>query len=73
MCANLVRNVGARITNVAVHLPHNANVLVTVEQRVLFFTVRSPHAVRSVSLGHCAVCFEARIGENDNQPARVFV
>jgi hypothetical protein len=33
--SNLVRDVGPSITDISVHLPHDANVLVAVQQRVL--------------------------------------
>lgn len=64
---DLVRDVWTCFTNVAAHLAHNANVFITVQQRV--FLVFSACATTMGGF----VGFEARIGENDNESLGVLV
>lgn len=45
---NLVGNVGASITDVAVHLAHHANMLVTVKKRVFVLAMHAGAASASV-------------------------
>lgn len=63
-------NVGASIADVPVHLPHDANMLVAVEERVLVFAKSSgavgPAVRRLVSL-------ETGIGQDNNESLRVLV
>lgn len=61
-------DVWSGITNVPVHLPHNPNMLITVQKRVLFVLY---HATTAAMTG--PVRFKTGIGENDNQPLCVFV
>ena len=59
---NLMGNIRPRIADVPVHLPHDANVLVAVEQRVLLFLVGPIPA--SAGVGRL-VRLQAGIGEDD--------
>lgn len=65
---HLMSDVRSCIADVSIHLPHDADMLVAVEQRVLFVL---DHATTTAVRGF--VGFETRIGEHDNQPLRVFV
>lgn len=56
------------ITNVSVHLPHDANMLVAVEERVLLV----PDHATSTAVGSF-VGLETCIGEHNNQPLSIFV
>ncbi len=56
--ANLVGNIGSGIADVTVHLPHYANMLIAVEQRVLVLAL----AARPVATIGGLVCFETGIG-----------
>lgn len=61
-------NIRTSITNVPVHLAHDTNVFVAVEQRVfVVLHARTAAAVRGL------VGLEAGIGEDDNEPLRVLV
>ena len=63
----LVGDVGSCIADVAVHLAHDSNVLVAVQQRVLLLARATSSAMR------CLVRLEARIGEHDDQALGVLV
>lgn len=53
----LVCNIWSRIANVAIHLAHDADMFVTVQQRVFLLPLRT----RSVSAIASLVCLEASI------------
>lgn len=55
--SNLVGNVWSRIADVTIHLAHDADMFVTVEQRVLLLPLRTG----SVSAIAGLVCLEAGI------------
>lgn len=60
-------DVGAGIADVAVHLAHDANVLVAVEQRVLVI-------FGAISAAVCSfVCLETRVGQHDDEALGVFI
>lgn len=62
---NLMGNIWPSITNVSIHLSQDPDVLIAVEERVLVLpmeTCTTGATVRGL------VCFEAGIGEDDNQP-----
>lgn len=63
-------DVGAGITNVPVHLSHDTNVLVAVEQRVLILAVH-PGAAGTAVGG--LVRLETGIGQDYDESLRVFV
>lgn len=63
----LVGDIRTRIRDVAVHLAHDSNVLVAVEQRVFVIL----HAVAAAVCGF--VCLETGVGEDDNQALGVLV
>lgn len=63
---HLMGDVRASVTDVAVHLPHDADVLVTVEQRVLLILAVAP------AMGGL-VCLETGIGEHDDETLGVLV
>lgn len=65
----LVGNIRPSITDVAIHLAHDANMFITIEQRVLLL----PLGTRSVASIGGFVGFEASIGENNNQSFSIFV
>lgn len=71
--ANLVGDVGPRIADVAVHLPHDTNVLVAVQERIFFVPVGGAHPVRRATLRGGTVGLEARIGKHNNQSPRILV
>ena len=60
-------DVGTSITNVPIHLAHDTDVLITVEQRVLVLTVAAGASVRSL------VRLKTGIGQDDDQTLRVLV
>lgn len=69
-------NVWTGVANVAVHLPHDSNVLVAVQQRVLFildhaWTPVGRRSSRAWVRG--LVRFEAGIGKHHDQTASVLV
>ena len=86
-CPNLVGNIGACIADVAIHLAHDTDVLVTVprenwptnqrswilpvQQRV-FLLARAAWSIR-VSAIAGFVGLETGIGEDDDQSLRIFV
>jgi hypothetical protein len=67
---NLVCNVGAGITDVAIHLAEHADVLVTVEEGVLVLAV---HARATGTTMGGLVRLKAGVGQHDNEALRVFV
>lgn len=68
--SNLVSDIGTGITNVSVHLAHDSNMLVAVEQRVLLLPLNTVSAGASM---RGLVCLETGVGQNDNQSLRVLV
>lgn len=60
-------DVGTSITNVPIHLAHDTDVLIAVEQRVLVLTIAAGASVRSL------VRLKAGIGQDDDQTLRVLV
>ncbi len=68
---HLMRNVGSRVADVTVHLAHDTDVFVTVEERVLVLALHA-HAASTAAMGGL-VGLEARIGEHDDKPLGVLV
>lgn len=68
--SHLVGDIRAGITNVSVHLPHDTNVLVAVEQRILVVAL---HAHAATATVRCLISLETGIGEDDNESLRVLV
>lgn len=66
-----MRDVRSSIANVAVHLAHDTDVLVAVEERVLFLAVGTKPARTAAVRG--LVRLKAGIGEDDNESLGVFV
>lgn len=60
-------NVWARVTNVAAHFPHDTNVLIAVEKRVLVIFAGAGAGVGSL------VGLERGIGEDDDEALSIFV
>jgi len=67
--SNLVSDIRSCVADIAVHLAHDTNVLVTVQQRVFLLALTA----RSVATEAGLVGLETGIGENDDQPLRVLV
>lgn len=66
--ADLVGDVWTRITDVAAHLPHDTNMLVAVEKRVLvLLSDTAASAMRGL------VRLKTGIGEDDDEALRVLV
>ena len=68
--SNLVGDIRASVTDVSVHLPHDANVFIAVEERVLFLSLHAQAA--RAAMGRL-VCLEAGIGEHNNESLGVLV
>lgn len=66
--ANLMGDIRPSIADVAVHLAHDADVLVAIQERVLLF----PDAI-AVGPVRCLVSLETGIGENDNETLGILV
>jgi len=64
---NLMRNVRSSITNVSVHLPHHANMLIAVQQRILVIL----HAIATIM--HSLVRLKASVRQYDYKSLRVVV
>ena len=64
---NLVRDVWARFTNISTHLTHDANVFITVQQRVFFI-----FATCATAMGR-PIRLEARMRENNDESLSVLV
>jgi hypothetical protein len=62
-----MRYVGTSVTDIAIHLAHDADVFVAVEQRVLVILHAIATAMRSL------VRLKAGIGQDDDQTLGVFV
>ncbi len=62
-------NVWTRFADVAIHLPHDADMIIAVEQRVTFLA----HATTSSSAGRSAEGLQARICKDDDQPLGISV
>ena len=67
---NLVCNIGTSITDVAIHLTEDADVLIAVKQGILVLPVHAG-ATRTAMRG--LVRLEARVGQNDNKSLRVLI
>lgn len=67
-----MRNVGSRVADVTVHLSHNTDVLVAVEQRVLVLALHA-HAAGTAAAVRGLVGLEAGIGEHHDKPRCIFV
>lgn len=68
--SNLVSNVGASVTDISVHLAHDTNVLIAIEERVFFLSLHA-HAARA-AVGRL-VGLEAGVGEYHDKPLRILV
>lgn len=68
--SNLVGDVGASVTDVSVHLAHDTNVLIAVEERVLFLSLHAHAAGAAVGR---LVGLEAGVGEHHDEPLGVLV
>lgn len=68
--SNLVCDVRAGIANVPVHLAHDADVLVAIEERVLLLPLHS-HATNAAV--RSLVGLQAGVGQDDDQAPRVLV
>jgi len=67
-------NIGSRITDVAIHLPHDSNMLIAVEKCIFLVFgsgTRSSRCPRRTSTH--LVRLETGMGEDDDQSLRVFV
>jgi hypothetical protein len=64
----LMSDIGSRIADIAVHLAHDTDVLVAVEERVLLVAL-----ARSAASVGALVCLETGIGEDDNEALAVFI
>lgn len=73
----LMRNVRTCITNVTVHLPHDADVFVTVEQGVFLVSRRDTRGTRSCMFRRWSsshfVRLETGMRQDNNQALRVLV
>lgn len=69
-CSYLMCDIWASITDVAVHLPHDTNVLVAVEQRVLVVALHSHAATTAMRR---LIRLETGIGKDYDQSLRVLV
>lgn len=67
---DLVRDVGARVADVSIHLAHHTDVLIAVEERVLVLAVDASAAGATM---RGLVSLEAGIGQDHNEPLRVLV
>lgn len=67
--SNLVGNIRSSITDIAVHLAHDTNVFIGVEQGVFLLSL----GTRSVSTIDGLVSLETGIGQDDNQALGVLV
>ena len=63
-----MRDIRPRFTDISVHLPHDTNVLVAVEQRVLVLTTIPGSSTMRGTVG-----FQAGVGEDHDQTLGVFV
>lgn len=68
---HLVCNVGSRITDVAVHLAHNSDMLVAVQKGILLLALHS-HTVSTASMGSL-VGLETGIGEDNDKPWAILI
>ena len=69
--SNLVGDIGSGITDIATHLAHDADVLITVQQRVLLLALCAGSAIAASE--DSLVGLEAGIGEDDDQAFGVLV
>ena len=75
-CGYLVRDIGSCVADVAVHLAHDADVLVAVQQRVFFISYHTWPASSCWprrAVVRRLVGLETGVGQNDNQASRVLV
>lgn len=68
-CTHLMGDVGPRLTDVAAHLPHDANVVIAVEEVVLVLARTRP-ATRAVG---CLVSLEGGIAQHYDEALCIFV
>ena len=68
---HLMRNVGSRVADIAVHLAHDTNVFVAVEERVFVLALHA-HAARTATV-RGFVGLEAGIGEHYDEPLGILV
>ena len=61
-------NVGSCFTDITIHFSHNTDVLVTVQEGMLLV----PDIAGSPSM-RGFVCFQAGIGQDNDEPLRIFV
>ena len=64
-------NVGSRFADIPIHLPHDGNMFVTVQQGI-FFISAIPSLTPSPCVGHF-VRLEGGIGQHDNEPLSILV
>ncbi len=62
-------NVRSGIADVAIHLAHDSDVLIAIEQRILLLALRTWSVTTEASF----VGLETRIGEDDDQSSGVLV
>ena len=67
-----MRNVGSGIADIAIHLAHDADVLVAVEQRILVLALDTAEPASGAAAG-CLERLKAGIGEHNDQSLRVVV
>lgn len=60
--SNLMCDIRPSLTDISVHLAHHTNVFIAVEQRVFFIPTRAI----ATTVGS-TICFQAGMGEDDNQ------
>jgi hypothetical protein len=63
----LMCNIGSSVTDISIHLAHDADVFVGIEQRVLVVFHAIATAVCSL------VCLKTCVGQNDNETLGVFI
>lgn len=68
VATNLVGDVGSGIADVTIHLAHNTDMFITVQERVLLIS----RAGSATSMGSF-VGLEAGVGEDDNHALGIFV
>ena len=67
-CAHLMCDVWPRVTDVSVHLAHDPNMFVAVQEGVLFVS----HIAHAAAI-RCSICFQARVGEYHYKSLSVFI
>ena len=68
LCADLMGNVGSRFTDIPVHFSHYADMLITIQKGMLLVSdVAGSPCVRGL------VCFQAGVGQDNDEPLCIFV